>query len=339
MSNLLPITNPKYFFLNYTIEKYNSKFFTIWNDFVEKSKNGTFLFHRDFMEYHQDRFDDFSLLIFKNETLLGILPANILDNEVHSHQGLTYGGLIVSAKLKTTEYIEIFKTILKYLHSLGIENLFVKEVPHFYFNQCSEEIKYLQFVLNAETYRKDVCSVINFQHEFVISKSVKRDLNISKSKGSNLDWNGSFELFWNEILVPNLQQKHQKKPVHNLDEILYLKSKFPDNIYQINIISADNKILGGTTLFVTNNVVHSQYIGVRNDVMKEGVLDLLYFQIIDRFKDDFSFFDFGISNENQGRNLNLGLLFWKEKFGARPVVQEFYKFKTNNFNDLENIYL
>ena len=55
------------------------------------------------------------------------------------------------------------------------------------------------------------------------------------------------------------------------------------------------------------------------------------------FKKDY--FDFGISNENQGRNINQGLLSWKESFGARTMVQNFYEIETKNYSLLENVLL
>jgi len=39
--------------------KYTSDKNEEWNEFIQKSKNGTFLFYRDFIEYHQDRFESF----------------------------------------------------------------------------------------------------------------------------------------------------------------------------------------------------------------------------------------------------------------------------------------
>lgn len=37
------------------------------------------------------------------------------------------------------------------------------------------------------------------------------------------------------------------------------------------------------------------------------------------------YFDFGISNENNGRFLNRGLIAQKEGFGARTIVHDFYE--------------
>ena len=80
---------------------------TEWNQFVENSKNGTFLFHRDYMDYHADRFADFSLLIYRKEKLYTILPANRKDNTLYSHQGLTYGGFLMSNKVTANEMLEV----------------------------------------------------------------------------------------------------------------------------------------------------------------------------------------------------------------------------------------
>ena len=93
----------------FEIIKYSKEHFDIWNNFVAKSKNGTFLFHRDFMDYHQDRFDDYSLLIFKKEKLIAIFPANKIDKILYSHQGLSYGGLVFKKNTKFEEELESFK--------------------------------------------------------------------------------------------------------------------------------------------------------------------------------------------------------------------------------------
>ncbi len=69
---------------------------TAWNDFVMRSKQGTFLFDRRYMDYHRDRFSDYSLLFYKKGKLYALLPANIDGDTLWSHQGLTYGGLITN---------------------------------------------------------------------------------------------------------------------------------------------------------------------------------------------------------------------------------------------------
>ena len=141
-----------------------------------------------------------------------------------------------------------------------------------------------------------------------------------------------------EILIPNLKQKHQAKPVHTIDEISFLKSKFPNNIRQFNVYKED-KIVAGTTIFESENVAHSQYISGNSNKNELGSLDFLHNYLISNVFKEKDFFDFGISNENQGKNINQGLLSWKEGFGSRTIVQNFYEIETKNYSLLENVLL
>ena len=58
------------------IHRYTAAYHRDWNDFVSESSNGTFLFLREYMEYHADRFTDYSLLVYDGNKLLALLPAN-----------------------------------------------------------------------------------------------------------------------------------------------------------------------------------------------------------------------------------------------------------------------
>jgi len=75
------------------IANYGSDDKPLWDGFVRRSKNGSFLFYRDYMEYHSDRFLDSSLLFFEDDVLIAVMPANTAENILYSHRGLTYGGL------------------------------------------------------------------------------------------------------------------------------------------------------------------------------------------------------------------------------------------------------
>ena len=67
-----------------------------WDCFIANSRNGTFLFFRNYMDYHSDRFIDNSLLFRYKGKLIAVLPANREGDVLWSHQGLTYGGLVLS---------------------------------------------------------------------------------------------------------------------------------------------------------------------------------------------------------------------------------------------------
>ena len=44
------------------IEKYSPAKKEKWNEFLGRAKNPLFMFHRDYMAYHNDRFTDHSLM-------------------------------------------------------------------------------------------------------------------------------------------------------------------------------------------------------------------------------------------------------------------------------------
>ena len=92
----------------FTIRRYTPADKRIWDLYVAKSKNATFLFRRDYMDYHSDRFADYSLLFFKGSRLYALLPANIEGDTLFSHHGLTYGGLIMDKEVCTADVLVLF---------------------------------------------------------------------------------------------------------------------------------------------------------------------------------------------------------------------------------------
>ncbi|RZJ64494.1 MAG: GNAT family N-acetyltransferase [Flavobacterium sp.] len=321
---------------NYTIKKFEPSDTNVWNAFVSKSKNGTFLFDRGFMDYHSDRFQDFSLLVYDENELLALLPAHKIDDKVHSHFGLTYGGFVLGEKIKLKEVIWALQAVLKFLSENGIGTFRVKLIPSIYHLFSSDELPYALFVADAKLYRRDSLSVIDLTKPFSISKTRRESIRRGAKNNLEIREESNFKLFWDEILIPNLDKKHEVKPVHSIAEIELLHKRFPENIRHFNVYD-NGKIVAGTTVFVSQNVAHPQYISGNDHKNELGSLDYLYhFLITDVFKDA-PFFDFGISNEDQGRKLNEGLVFWKESFGAKTVVQDFYEVATANHKLLENV--
>lgn len=323
---------------NYSIRRYTLEDYAIWNNFISSAKNATFLFHRDFMEYHSDRFQDFSLLVFDEDNLISILPANRVDDSLFSHQGLTYGGFVFDSKIKLGEVISVAKSVLEFLHLAGITIFQVKLIPSIYNAFFSEEIEYAMFLMNAKLIRRDCLSVIDMTKEFAFSKDRKKCIRRAKNNNLVIKEELNFELFWNEILIPNLDNKHKVKPVHTVEEITILQQKFPEKIRHFNVYHED-KIVAGTTVFITDKVLHPQYISGNKQKNELGSLDFLYNHLITEVFKDENYFDFGISHEQNGKKINEGLLFWKETFGAKTTIQNFYEVQTSDYHLLENVML
>lgn len=321
---------------DYTVKRYQEKEYANWNAFISQAKNATFLFHRDFMDYHKDRFEDFSLMVYEKEKLVAVLPANKVENAIYSHQGLTYGGLIYKEKIKLASVIAVFKSVLSFLNDINIQKLQLKLIPSIYHNKPAEELNYVLFLLDARLIRRDALATIDLSKSYALSKDRKNGVKRGMKNGLNVVEVDDFNDFWNEILIPNLAQKHQAKPVHNLEEITKLKGLFPERIRQFNVYE-DGVIVAGTTIFESSMVAHSQYISGKDDKNELGGLDLLHHYLLTEVFKSKRFFDFGISNEDQGRKLNNGLSYWKEGFGASTIVHDFYEVETANYSLLESV--
>ncbi len=296
------------------------------------------MFNRHFMDYHKDRFQDASVMVFKNDRVVALFPANYVNQTIYSHQGLTYGGIILNSKLKLQVVIEIFKLVLEYYQNQGFTDLEIKIMPNIYSDLPSDELLYLAFLLDAKLIKRDTLSVIKLDNRLKYNKDRRDGVKRAEKHNLIIKEDDEFDTFWNTILIPNLQGKHNVKPVHSLDEIKLLKQRFPSNIKQYNVYHND-KLVAGTTIFITKNVAHSQYISANTDKNSLGSLDYLHDYLLSKVFKDKRYFDFGISNENQGRKINSGLQYWKEGFGARTIVQDFYAIPIANFKMLDSVLL
>ncbi|CDF80235.1 conserved hypothetical protein [Formosa agariphila KMM 3901] len=290
------------------------------------------------MDYHKDRFEDYSLMVFKKEKLIAVLPANRKDDILYSHQGLTYGGLLFEDELKFQVVFEIVKTVLQWLSREGVLTLNLKTLPSIYSAIPNDELLYIMFLLKADLYRRDSLSVINLKAPIPFSKNRLEGCKRAKKHSLQIKEVDCLDDFWNTILIPNLIDKHDAKPVHSLEEIMLLKSKFPKHIRQFNVYH-EEELVAGTTIFETEHVAHSQYISGNASKNILGSLDVLHAYLIEQVFKDKLYFDFGTSNENDGKQLNAGLQFWKEGFGARTVIQDFYSLDTRNFTLLDAVLL
>lgn len=324
---------------NFRIVPYSQEFKSLWNSFVLEANNATFLFNRNFMDYHADRFHDFSLLIFLKDELIAIFPANRVEDNVFSHQGLTYGGLVIGSKTYSHTHCQIFASVLKFYKGHNINQVVVKQIPAIYSKQPMDDLEYLAYICEANILRRDLHTVIDFSAEYRMSKSVLRDVkqNIKKHQ-IYIQESTNLKEFWDQLLIPNLHESYQAKPVHTLQEIELLKQNFPD---QIKLFTCTNntELVGGVLIFESQKVAHCQYISGTKQLNKLGLMTNLMLEIIDHYKTEKKYFNFGTSHISQGKQINAGLQTWKEKFGGRSLAQDTYAFNTHNHYLISSIFV
>ncbi len=306
-----------------TAEKYSSKNKDIWNEFIKNSKNGIFMFDRNFMDYHSDRFIDFSLMFYEEEKLIAVMPASLHGEEIRSHGGLTYGGIICDSSMKQHRMLECFQVLKTFLKQQNIRRIIYKTIPHIYHKQPAEEDLYALFINNAKLFRRDISTTINLKTPIKMPKGRKAQISRAKREGIEIVQSDDFETFI-ELENKILLEHHNTKAVHSAQELKLLKSRFNNQI-ELWLAQLNGKIIAGTLIFIYENTVHTQYMAADETARELGGLDLLIKTLMDKFEGEKTYFDFGISTEDGGRYLNYGLISQKEGFGGRGIVYDFYE--------------
>lgn len=308
----------------FEIRKYDIADRQEWDSFIGKSKNGTFLFKRGYMEYHNDRFEDYSLLVYDNKKLRAVLPANVKDDILQSHGGLTYGGLISDGCMTTETAMEVFSEINKYLLEQGIEKVVYKPTPWIYHTLPAEEDLYAIIqVCGAKLISREISSTVYLPNRPKFSQLRRRCVNKARRNGIKVRESNDIATFWN-ILNANLEGRYGVSPVHTEKELSLLASRFPDSI-KLFMAYDGEEALGGTLVFVMNEIVHTQYIAASPKGKTVGALDMVFDELINEEFSNYRFLDFGKSTEHHGIWLNKNLIHQKEGFGGRGVCYDVYE--------------
>lgn len=308
------------------IVRYTSDQKPVWDAFVRASRNATFLHLRDYMDYHAHRFADCSLMFYREGKLVALLPANweASSSTLYSHQGLTYGGLLMCDGLTSIRVLDIFEQMIRWMRTeLGALRFVYKPIPHVYAHCPSGEDLYALFRLGASLHTRSIASVIEMAHRIPFRKDRRSALKRAAAQDLRVQESNDFASFW-EILQHLLCTKHQAVPVHTLDEMLHLLCKFPENIHLYAAYHPDGRMLAGTIIYEMPHLAHSQYIASTSEGRQVGAVDALYSWLINERYAHKRYVDLGTSVEQGGRVLNEGLIRQKEAFGARAVMYDSY---------------
>ena len=308
----------------FEIKRYSPEQQEAWDRYVVSSKNATFLFYRRYMDYHAERFHDHSLMFFVGNRLHSILPAHEEGTAFCSHLGLTYGGLLMNQEVTTSAVLTLFTELNDYLRKQGFTQVVYRTIPWIFHRLPAEEDLYAIFwKCGARLKRRMAGTVIFMQENLPWRKDHRRRLNDAHEARLQVVRNGSMAEFW-EILEENLKLRFDASPVHTLQEMELLKSRFPDKIIQYNAYQ-DDVIVGGITFYVMGNVLHGQYSATNDIGKRTGAMEAIYEQVMYHDFKDFQYLDFGTSNEDGGKILNEGLISHKEGYGGRTVTYDTYE--------------
>nr|CAD6596189.1 GNAT family N-acetyltransferase [Rhizobium sp. Khangiran2] len=308
---------------DFQIFRYSPEHASEWNDLVATASNGLFLFNRGFMDYHNDRFQDASLMVRRKGKLVGVFPANQSDRTLYSHQGLTYGGWILNSAITTSMTFDIFQEFVSYLSNQALfERLIYKCIPNIYCRHEAEADRYALFSLGAKLIRRDIASVKKLS--FTLPRDKGRRNNILKSQRAGLQFYSSTDFATFHQILTRVLLRHGARPTHNLAELELLASRFPANIKLCGAFKND-QMLAGSILFDYGHVVHTQYLASSEKGKECGALDGLIDWIEQQHAPTHQYLGFGISTESDGKILNRGLSDHKDGHGGRGIAHDFYE--------------
>jgi hypothetical protein len=292
---------------------------SVWDEAVRCARARHFLFERDYMDYHSDRFVDASQLVLRDGKPLGVLPASRTGGEVVSHGGLTFGGLLSSTELTLRLALAAVEAISAALRADGVRRLVYKPMPHPYHVVPAEEDLYALQAAGARLVRRDVSAAVPPENRVPYSTERRRAVRAGRGAGLRIgESDGVEELM--ALVAEVLAERHGLTPVHTPEEMRLLFERFPGRI-RLFVASSAGEVVAGTMVYETPTVAHAQYIanGPRGRELRAG--DALFDYLLRGVYQD-KWFDFGISNDARG--LNAGLMRNKEGFGARALVHDRY---------------
>jgi hypothetical protein len=304
------------------IRPYSPELQSDWNAFIRASKTPNFLFDRNYLDYHSDRFIDCSLVIYKEGKVVAVFPCNKNDDLIISHGGLTYGGLITSIELHSPDVLNVMHVICDYFREAGAQKIIYKAAPSIFNNYPAEEVLYALTQVGATLWRRDLSSVVDLSGRPKLSDSRKNTARKAGKSGAHVVPSEDFDGF--HKLLTDILKRFNAQPVHSLSELILLKSRFPDHISLFATI-LNGEMLAASLVYDFGHVVHTQYLAASDYGRKIGALDFLLMTLIEETFAERRYFSFGISTEQNGTVLNEGLIRQKEGFGARGIVHDFYE--------------
>lgn len=308
----------------FDIVRYTPEHKAEWNRFVAQSKNGTFLFNRDYMDYHSDRFQDCSLMFYRERRLYALMPANRKGDVFQSHAGLTYGGLVMDEKTTAALTVTLFRELNEYLRANGFHHVHYKCIPWMYHQMAAEEDLYaMARTCNARLQERDLGTVIIQRNAVRWERVRRRALKRAVEAGLTVERSTDYAGFW-KVLDDNLRTKYNSQPVHTLDEITLLASRFPDNIV-LYLAKLGDDILAGMVIYVSAQVARAQYSSATPLGKQLGAIDILYDRIVCNDYRHLPYFEFGTSAMPDSNAINETLVFQKEGFGGRGICFDKYE--------------
>lgn len=305
------------------VRRYIPELAADWAHVLSHARNGIFQFERNFMEYHGDRFVDMSAIVYVDDKPVGLIAAayEAASQRVVSHPGLTFGGVVLARQVRTGDGIAVVNAVLDAFKRWGARTCLMKLVPSVFCRYPSAEVDYALWLRGFALVRRDLSSLLPLNSALPFNSLKLRSIKRAQKVGIHVA-EASVSHF-HALLESVLLAQHGVLPVHSVDELKLLKARFPEDMI-IRAAWLGDELLAGALVFNYQRVWHTQYLANSSRGREVGALDLVISSLISEAQSaEVSYFSFGTSTTEAGRELNSGLLWQKESYGARAMVHDF----------------
>lgn len=309
------------------VHKYTEKDHKKWEDFVCKANNGTIFHSLKFLSYHPaDRFKPHHLIVREKENILAVFPAVIDDKAIISHQGASYGGLVLKQGLGIHDIYLIVSHLVDHFKKEGANQVLLTQTPLIYYESPNQ---YVDFALirHGFHYRKrELTAVIPLdvaEPLLVFHGDARRSTKKAIREGVTVKISDDLSGYYN-ILKNNLGMRHNVTPTHTLPELLKLKNMYPEDIVLFGVYLKE-KVIGGMVVFVANpRVILAFYISHDGHFQAYRPVNILFYEVMKWGRDKgFKYLDLGTFTLNMEPNWGLGR--FKENHNARGFLRDTYE--------------
>ncbi len=204
----------------------------VWDAFVADSRNATFLFYRAYMDYHSDRFDDYSLMAYDGRgRLLALLPACRSGSTLYSHQGLTFGGwLLPHRRCDALDMLAIFDAFPHAMREVGVRRLIYKAIPYIYSRQPAQEDIYAMVRNGGCISASLVSSVIDLSDPIPFDMGSRQRARKALASGIVIGESDRWEEYW--TILTNLLRERFNERLDELDAAIDTAADALDNVFK-----------------------------------------------------------------------------------------------------------
>lgn len=311
--------------MTFEIRSYDASQRVHWDALVRVSRNGVFLFERDYLEYHADRFDDASLTVWRGGELAALLPAHRVDGPdgpvLVSHGGLTFGGLVLHGDLGAQDTLGIVDALCATLRGQGWRALRLRPVPCVFHRLPSEDLPYALLQRGARIVRSDLAHTVDLARRPPLAGGRRNALARARRAGVQVRRSCDWATVWS-LVEAVLSARHGARPAHTLAEIDALARRFGQIALHGAFVDAPAapRLLAAVVTYAYDGVLHTQYMATSEEGREVGALDAVIASLLEQPPPATRWLSFGASTYDQGRRLNAGLAAQKEMFGARPTL-------------------